>query len=160
MTTPKKSTTKTHPHALIHLDTKKLRKNVLDRFNRNKAKHASLNAEVEQFEKEDLPAFRKWIHNQCKELQEESNTLRSEHSALRKTLELTDDLCEFYPRRTSKLCADAAVHYIETEGNIPDGFDLFFRELEHRTSSDRFSNSQDEPNDEEDFSEDCGYPNF
>ncbi len=139
---PRASTPKTR--ALIRLDTKKIRKNVLGRFKRSKATHASLNAEVEQFEKEELPAFQKWIHAQCKDLQEECNTLRNEYSALNNTLVLAEELCDFYPRRTEKECTDAAAHYIETNGDTPKGFEEFFRKPEHTFGSDPFSDFEDE----------------
>ncbi len=120
--------TRSAVRALIPLDTEKIRKSELNKFKRSKKTCAALKAEAEQFEKKEYPAFLKWIHSQCGSQFTEMKALNGKIFALRNTLCLAEELFYFFPDRTAKECADAAAHYIETSGEIPEGFELFFDE--------------------------------
>ena len=113
--------------ALVPLDTNKIRKSDLSKFKRSKTTCAKLTDQVEQFEKKDAPAFTQWLHTECEASLQKLNTLRGKAFTLQHILELAEELHHFY-RCTPKECADAAVHYIETNGEIPKGFENFFQE--------------------------------
>lgn len=113
--------------ALVPLDTNKIRKSDLSKFKRSKTTCAKLTDQVEQFEKKDAPAFTHWLHTECEASLQKLNSLRGKAFTLQHTLELAEELHHFY-RCTPKECADAAVHYIETNGEIPEGFESFFKE--------------------------------
>ena len=114
--------------ALIPLDTEKIRKSELNKFNRSKKTYANLKDQAEQFEKKELPAFSKWLQTECDGLIQENNAVRGKVSALQNILYLTEDLYGTFPQYTVKECADAAAHYIETNGEIPTGFEFFFED--------------------------------
>ncbi len=120
--------TRSKVRALVPLNTDKIRRNELNKLKCNKATCASLKEQAEQFEKKDYPAFTKWIHVECGEIIEKTNTLRGKMSALQNTLYLAEDLYCNFPSCTVKACADAAAHYIDTNGEIPAGFESFFKE--------------------------------
>lgn len=113
---------------LIPLDTQKIRKSELNKLKRSKKTCASLQAQAEQFEKKEAPAFSQWIHAQCDPILSKINRLREEAFSLRNTLHLAEELCATFPQYTVKDCADAAVYYIETKGKIPAGFEFFFED--------------------------------
>lgn len=113
--------------ALIPLQTEKIRRSELLKFNRGKATHTALAAQVETFKKEEVPAFQKWIHAQCGDLREKANAAYSEFSALKNTLLLANELYDFYPKRSEKECADAAAYFSKNNGEIPLGFEEFFK---------------------------------
>ena len=118
----------TKVRALIPQDTDKIRKSELTKFKRNKTTCAKLTDQIEQFEKNDVPAFTTWLHAECAPSLQKITTLREKAFALQSTLILVEDLQIFYSHYTLKECADAAVHYIETNGGIPEGFETFFKE--------------------------------
>jgi hypothetical protein len=113
--------------ALVPLETEKIRKSELTRLNKNKATHAALTAQAETFKKEEVPAFQKWMHAHCGGLREKTNAAYGEFSALQHTFFLANELCDFYPGYTEKECADAAVYFSKNNGEIPKGFEEFFR---------------------------------
>ena len=138
--------------ALIPLDTETIRKRELNKFKRSKKTCATLKAQAEQFEKKETPAFVQWLHAQCRSTITQINTLQGEIGPLQNTLYLAEELSDFYPNRTIKECADAAVHYIETSGKIPEGFELFFEEAlsSEENEGDPFDSfDQEDPDDEE-----------
>lgn len=114
--------------SLIPLDTAKIRKSELSKLKRGKKTCASLTKQAEQFETGDVPAFNRWIDAECGDLTQKNSALREKVYALQNMLYLTEDLCETFPQHTVKECADAAVHYIETNGEIPAGFEFFFED--------------------------------
>ncbi len=113
--------------ALVPLNTDKIRKSELTKFKRSKTTCTKLTDQVEQFEKNDAPAFTQWLQAECKASLQKMNTLREKTFTLQNTLDLAEDL-HIFSRHTRKECAEAAVHYIETNGKIPDGFERFFKE--------------------------------
>ena len=112
--------------ALIPLETEKIRRIELTKFNKNKATHTALTAQMEAFEKEEVPAFQKWMHARCGNLREKANAAYSEFAALKNTFSLASELCDFYPEYMEKECADAAAAYFKNNGAIPAGFEEFF----------------------------------
>jgi hypothetical protein len=127
--------------ALVPLDTEKIRKNELTKFKRSKTTCAKLTDQVEQFEKNEVPAFSKWLHAECEATLQKMNTLRGKAFTLQHTLDLAEELHLFY-RCSPKECGDAAVHYIETNGEIPKGFESFFQE---NSSTDTEQEELDDP---------------
>jgi hypothetical protein len=121
--------TRSTVRALIPLDTEKIRKQELAKFNRSRTTCASLKDQAAHFETHEAPAFAKWIHTQCNPIITEIQTLREKALALKNTIYLAEDLCDFFPNRTTKECADAAASYIENKQEIPIGFESFFEEV-------------------------------
>lgn len=132
--------------ALISLDTSKIRKSELNKFKRNKSTCASLTTQAEHFEKEDVPAYQKWMHTHCGSLQEQIHTAQHDLSALQNILFLTNQLCDFYPEYTEKECADAAVQYMREKGETPKGFEEFFGDDQppEKEENDPFCSSEEE----------------
>ena len=137
--------------ALVPLNTDKIRKSELNKFKRSKTTCAKLTDQVEQFEKNDVPAFTQWLQAECEASLQKMDTLREKAFTLQNTLDLAEHLYIFY-RYTLKECAEAAVHYIETNGKIPEGFESFFKE--HSSNDERqedpFGSFANEPEDLDD----------
>jgi len=144
--TQKKRIVRSKVRALIPLDTEQIRKSELNKFQRSKKTCASLKAQTEQFEKKELPAFSKWLQTECDGLIQENNALRGKVSALQNILYLTEDLCDSFPQYTTQECAAAAAHYIETNGQIPEGFEFFFKDdpSDERDENNPFNEFDDE----------------
>ena len=134
--------------AIIPLDTQKIRKNELNKFKRNKTVYAQLTDQVEQFEKNDVPAFSQWLKTGCAASLQKINTLHEKAFALQNTLDLAEELHYFYHYAQNE-CAEAAIHYIETNGDIPEGFESFFEEhaSHDKRQEDPFGSFDNEPED-------------
>jgi hypothetical protein len=132
--------------ALILLETEKIRKIELRQFNKNKAAHLALTAQVELFNTEEIPAFQSWLNARCGDLREQASAAYSEFSALQNTFYLANELCNFYPEYTEQECADAAVYVSKHNGEIPKGFEAFF---EPEPENDPFGFFEEEENESE-----------
>jgi flagellar biosynthesis chaperone FliJ len=112
--------------ALIPLNTEEIRQSELRKLKRQKANCAELDAQLAQFEKEEILAHQQWIQTHCGPAITEYRKLHAELTQLEKTVDLTFELIGFYPNRRQQECADAAVLYFETNGQIPEGYEDFF----------------------------------
>jgi hypothetical protein len=135
--------------ALIPLDTEKIRRSELGKFKRSRTTNASLTAQLNEFEKEDVPAFQQWMRSHCGDVRDKINAAYHQCSTLQHTLLLAEELFDFYyPDRSIKECADAAVYYAENTGKTPAGFSDFF-EPEQYDENNPFDDSEEEDDPEE-----------